>query len=171
MLVDDIAKATGYSSGTTFYLVKTLVDLRLACVLRLETEPVRVSKSRLLRRLKLRASGHSTNLAIHRYFWERSPVWQKIHFEELQANENIDTGAINTAGNNKEDDDFREEELIEDARAAVLEAKGLKFDTIDARFLSSASLVRARVNKLLQASPNHLHVYTNLLIAIVSVCC
>lgn len=44
----------------------------------------------------------------------------------------------------------------------------MHFDPIDSRHLSSLPLVRARITKLLKASPHHLHAYQNLLVKIVS---
>lgn len=170
--------------------------------------------------LKLRAPGQSINIAIHRYFWERSTLWQKIHEEERQAEEEDaqlaipvrtkDKGKgkakdIKGKGKGKEvaDDEpaspaFDKDATLDDAdpddpdaegsleidpdlenpnpdeeddpadnEEATKEAEVLHFSPIDARFLSSRPLVRARVRKLLRNSPNYLHAFVNLLVAIV----
>lgn len=60
-----------------------------------------------------------------------------------------------------------EEGSVLDAEDAKKEATKLQFDPIDARFLSSAPLVRARLVKLLKHSQNQMHAYKNIMIAIV----
>lgn len=55
--------------------------------------------------------------------------------------------------------------VVEEARA---ESGRLMFDPIDARYLSSATLVQSRLIKLLKHSKNHMHIFRNLLMAIVS---
>lgn len=99
------------------------------------------------------------NVAIHRYFWERSPVWQKIYAEEQEVQAAVD---VPPSSDVLQDDDVSDTPDDPD-----VERKQLHFDPIDARFLSSLALVRARIIKLLKNSTNHIHVYANILLAIV----
>lgn len=103
------------------------------------------------------------NIAIHRYFWERSPTWQRIYAEEqnlAQASANQQQEAEN--GGNESDHGDDEADGEDDDEETV------HFDPVDARFLSSAPLVRGRIIKLLKATKNNIHAYTNILLAIVS---
>lgn len=174
LAIDDITKETKYLSGTVFYLVKSLVELGLMYVLSLKCEaPILI---RLFHSLKLRTGGQSINIAIHRHFWERSPTWQRIQEEELALQErgSLDEGdgedgeqAPKRESEAALDDD--EDGSASDAEAAKFEASKLQFDVIDARFLSSAPLVRSRLIKLLKHSKNHMHAYKNIMVAIVGV--
>ncbi|KAF8306142.1 hypothetical protein DL93DRAFT_2172227 [Clavulina sp. PMI_390] len=163
--VDDITKLTGYSSGTVFYLLKSLVDLNLA--------------------LKIQTGGHSKNTAVLRHFWERSTSWQRIHAEELAVASEGQRGEPNTSQTLDLDDhdeeggeddmdapDVTESEPSQDESGelnkedAQREALQLDFEPVDGRFLSSAPLVRARVIKLLKHCENWTHRYSNIIIAI-----
>lgn len=125
---------------------------------------------RILCRLKLRTGGLSPNLALHRFFWDRSPTWRKIRAEEAATEEDAPEAndpSVEAELDQEHGDDDAEESDIEEAQQ---EAKKHHFDPIDARFLSSAPLVRSRVIKLLKHSQNQIHVYKNTLLAIVSEC-
>jgi hypothetical protein len=113
--------------------------------------------------LKVRAGGLSTNITIHRHFWERSPTWQRVYAEE-QASMEQATGEDNTRNVDQEEP----EDAEIDVKGAKREANKLQFDPIDARFLSSSQLVRSRMIKLLKNAQNQTHFYTNLIFAIVS---
>ena len=110
--------------------------------------------------LKLRAGGLTTNMTIHRHFWEHSPTWQRVYAEELEQAADEDNAP--NMGQEEQGD------AETDEKDAKLEASKLHLDPIDARFLSSTQLVRSRVIKLLKNSQNQTHFYPNLIFAIVS---
>ncbi|OBZ79914.1 hypothetical protein A0H81_00461 [Grifola frondosa] len=126
--VVDLGKKSGYDQKTCFYVIKQLVELDLV--------------------VKRRRPGISTNLCVHKYFFEHSPVWRQVVEEEARAQ-------AEDAGGADED---------EQGEAKALPHVG--FDPIDARHLSSMPLLRARVVKLLRNSPHHMHTSQNLLIKI-----
>lgn len=67
------------------------------------------------------------------------------------------------------DEDFEDQgDGGQDDAQATQTASTLQFTSLDARLLSSKSVVQARITKLLKASPNGLHALTNFLVAIVS---
>ncbi|KAA1468493.1 hypothetical protein DENSPDRAFT_833797 [Dentipellis sp. KUC8613] len=129
MSVVDLGKNTGYDQKTCFYLIKQLLELDLV--------------------VKLRRGGVGTNFCIHKYFFERSPMWKQIRDEE--AREQMKAEPVEEA--NEEGD----------ASAAP---SGLHFEPMDAKHLSSLPIIKARVVKLLKHSSNFIHPTQNLLIAI-----
>lgn len=55
------------------------------------------------------------NIAIHRYFWERSPTWQRIYAEEqnlAQASANQQQEAENGGNESDHGDDEAEEVIV-----------------------------------------------------------
>jgi oxalate---CoA ligase len=161
IVIDDIAKTTGYSSGTAFYVVKVLQELNSVFVsfhLAESKTIYSLASTFIIISLKLRTAGQSMNIAIHRHFWERSPTWQRIHAEELEAAEAPDTEK-KQSGSAENEMDLEE--------GAEEEPNKVKFDPIDSRYLSSAPLIRSRIIKLLKSTKNSIHAYPNLLLAIV----
>ncbi|OCH96710.1 hypothetical protein OBBRIDRAFT_787280 [Obba rivulosa] len=133
--VVDLGKKTGYDQKTCFYLIKQLLDLDLI--------------------VKRRQPGSSTNIAVHKYFFERSPVWKQVLEEEAEANRKDQR-------NVKAEPDDSDEEGGSDVGSPTT----IHFDPIDSRHLSSLPLIKARVVKLLKNSPNNLHASQNMLIKI-----
>ena len=105
-------------------------------------------------RVKRRRPGVSTNFCVHKYFFDHSAVWQRVLQEEAEAERK----------NNEIDVEQDEED--EDGQDGFSIAS-VHFDPIDSRHLSSLPLIRARITKLLKASPHHLHSYQNLIVKIV----
>jgi hypothetical protein len=105
--------------------------------------------------LKLRRGGVGTNFCIHKHFFERSPLWRQIQDEGVNSTKDIQAegGSINNEETSLTPDGFQ---------------APLRFDPIDARHLSSLSLVQSRIVKLLKHSEFHTHPSQNLLVAIVS---
>lgn len=131
----DLGKKTGYDQKTCFYLIKQLLELELV--------------------VKLRRGGVSTNFCIHKYFFERSPLWRQIQDEDGNSSKGpqAEGGGV----------DNEKTSLTQDGPQAPVQ-----FDPIDARHLSSLSLVQSRIVKLLKNSESHTHPSQNLLITIVS---
>lgn len=105
--------------------------------------------------IKARRGGVGNHTCIHRYFIERSPLWQQIQ-EEARGGESVITG------DRVKPCDTAEEVTDQDSSSQIL------FDPIDSRHLSSLPLVKNRIIKLLKASRNHIHQSNNLLMTIVS---
>jgi hypothetical protein len=126
----DLGKKTGYDQKTCFYLIKQLLELELV--------------------VKLRRGGVGTNFCIHKYFFERSPLWRQIQDE---GGKDPDEGGP----------DNGEIASTQDGSQAPVQ-----FDPIDARHLSSLSLIQSRIVKLLKHSESHTHPSQNLLVTIVS---
>ncbi|KZT06305.1 uncharacterized protein LAESUDRAFT_726133 [Laetiporus sulphureus 93-53] len=133
--VIDLGKKSGYDQKTCFYLIKQLVDLDLV--------------------VKRRKPGVSTNICVHKYFFDRSEVWKQVLKEEAQAAESQQRGGPDES---KQESD---EEDVQDTTPSTVQ-----FDPIDSRHLSSLPLVRARITKLLQSSPHGIHSSTNVLVRI-----
>ncbi|KAI0320447.1 hypothetical protein OF83DRAFT_1213502 [Amylostereum chailletii] len=127
--VIDLNKKTNYGSKACFYLVKQLLDLDLI--------------------VKLRQGGVGSNFCVHKYFFDRNPLWQQIRDEENHANEDDPVG--------RDGDEDDEDSTLE------MSATGVRFDPIDSRHLSSLSLIRTRVVKLLKHANGHLQPNQNLL--------
>lgn len=130
----DLGKKTSYDQKTCFYLIKQLLELELV--------------------VKLRRGGVGTNFCVHKYFFERSPLWRQIQDEGVNSSKDI-----------QEADGLDNEETasIQDGFQAPVQ-----FDPIDARHLSSLSLIQSRIVKLLKHSESHTHPSNNLLVTIVS---
>lgn len=105
--------------------------------------------------VKLRRGGVGSNFCIHKYFFEHSPLWRQIQDED--ANSSKDPQAEGG------DVDHEETSLTQDGPQAPVQ-----FDPIDARHLSSLSLIQSRIVKLLKNSESHTHPSQNLLVTIVS---
>ncbi|KAH8100488.1 hypothetical protein BXZ70DRAFT_937413 [Cristinia sonorae] len=114
----DLSKQTGYDAKTCFYLVGKLVELNLV--------------------EKRKKAGVGSHVLIHKYFFDRSPVWQTLLAEEAEL---ADIDLLKAEG---EPDDG-----VDDISPA-----DITFEPIDLRFLSSLPIVKSRVVKLLQASPH-----------------
>ena len=106
--------------------------------------------------VKRRSPGISTNICVHKYFFETSPIWRQVREEEEQAKKELQQEPPEEA------DDVDDEEL---------DPSAIQFDPIDSRHLSSLPLIQSRITRLLQNSPHGLHAATNLLIRIVSFMC
>ncbi len=133
----DLGKKTGYDQKTCFYLIKQLLELELV--------------------VKLRRGGVGTNFCIHKYFFERSPLWRQIQDEGVNSSK--DTQEADGGG-------LDNEETASTAQGGF--QVPVQFDPIDARHLSSLSLVQSRIVKLLKHSESHTHPSHNLLVTIVS---
>jgi hypothetical protein len=107
--------------------------------------------------LKVRRGGVGSHFCIHKYFYERSPLWQQIRAEEIKATEG-DTHSPSSPD-----------------MPTNTPMTSMKFDPMDARHLSSLPLVRARIIKLLKGSRNHMHPCNNILLTLVFdlpvICC
>lgn len=132
----DLGKKTGYDQKTCFYLIKQLLELELV--------------------VKLRRGGVGTNFCVHKYFFERSPLWRQIQDEGVNLSKDIqeaDVGGLDNEETASTQDGFQ---------------APVQFDPIDARHLSSLSLIQSRIVKLLKYSESHTHPSNNLLVTIVS---
>ena len=116
----------------------------------------RFSDTRIFIRVKLRQPGISTNIAVHKYFYERSPIWQQVVAEEKKA--------VSEAQAKDEDGDSEEEDDEEETKPFT----PVHFDPIDSRYLSSMPVLKARLTKLLKACPHNMHTSNNLMLKIVS---
>lgn len=149
----ELGRKTNYDQKTCFYLIKQLVELGLmyASFLRLIVALITFYS------IKARRGGVGNHTCIHKYFVERSPLWQQIQEEEARNGESIATGKhVNSC-------DAADQVTDQDDSSQIL------FDPIDSRHLSSLPLVKNRIIKLLKASRNHVHQSNNLLMTIVSV--
>ncbi|KAL5535246.1 hypothetical protein ACEPAF_3340 [Sanghuangporus sanghuang] len=126
----DIGKTTGYDQKTCFYVVKQLLDLDLI--------------------VKLRRGGNSQNFCVHKYFFDRSPVWRHVREEENRASGEAIENARDGGENGFESESF---ELPQ-------------FDPIDTRHLTSLTILRQRLIKLLKHSPEGIQPYTNISVKI-----
>jgi hypothetical protein len=131
----DLGKKTGYDQKTCFYLIKQLLELELV--------------------VKLRRGGVSSNFCVHKYFFERSPLWRQIQGEGASLSKDIraDEGGLDNEETNISPDGFQ---------------NPVQFDPIDARHLSSLSLIQSRVVRLLKSCKDHTHHSQNLLVTLVS---
>ncbi|KAF8446218.1 hypothetical protein L210DRAFT_3529314 [Boletus edulis BED1] len=129
----ELGRKTKYDQKTCFYLIKQLVELGLI--------------------IKARRGGVGNHTCIHKYFVERSPLWQQIQEEEARDDEPITDERVKLSDTTDEVTDL-------DGPLHVL------FDPIDSRHLSSLPLVKNRIIKLLKASRNHIHQSNNLLMTI-----
>ncbi|KAG8220242.1 hypothetical protein J3R82DRAFT_1283 [Butyriboletus roseoflavus] len=127
----ELGRKTNYDQKTCFYLIKQLVELSLI--------------------IKARRGGVGNHICIHKYFVQRSPLWQQIQDEEARNGEAMVTG---------ERADTDEEVTGQDRSSQIL------FDPIDSRHLSSLPLVKNRIIKLLKGSRTHIHQSNNLLMTI-----
>ncbi|KAI0786110.1 hypothetical protein C8Q75DRAFT_304194 [Abortiporus biennis] len=100
---------------------------------------------------KRKKSGVGSNFCIHKYFFDRSPTWKTVLAEEAEAN------AIDQLKTELDDDGEGNQEPS---------SSNITFEPIDLRHLSSLPLVRARVVKLLKASPHQMHTTHNLLVTV-----
>ena len=106
--------------------------------------------------VKVRRGGVGSHLCIHKYFYERSPMWQQVRDEESKASENPK--------------ELLQEEAKHPADADHSESiisSSLKFEPMDARHLSSLPLLRARVERLLKACKNEMHESNNIMLKLV----
>ncbi|KAL5534526.1 hypothetical protein ACEPAG_989 [Sanghuangporus baumii] len=126
----DIGKTTGYDQKTCFYVVKQLLDLDLI--------------------VKLRRGGNSQNFCVHKYFFDRSPVWRHVREEENRASGEAIENARHRGENDFESESF---ELPQ-------------FDPIDTHHLTSLTILRQRLIKLLKHSPEGIQPYTNISVKI-----
>ncbi|KAH8835939.1 hypothetical protein DL96DRAFT_1576137 [Flagelloscypha sp. PMI_526] len=124
---------SGYDQKTCFYLVKQLIDLNII--------------------VKVRRGGVGSHFCIHKYFFERSPVWSAIRTEENEA----ETRDIDAEQPEADIPDEDENQPVPES------LDQLQFSPIDARHLSSLPLVRTRVLRLLKASKNYTHASNNLI--------
>lgn len=114
-----------------------------------------LSSQELFDSVKRRAPGLSTNICVHKYFFETSPVWSQVREEEEQAKKELQQDPFGDGADDLDDDE-------------QVDPSAVEFEPIDSRHLSSLPLIQSRVTKLLQNSPHGLHAATNLLISIVS---
>jgi oxalate---CoA ligase len=105
--------------------------------------------------VKLRRGGVGTNFCIHKYFFEHSPLWRQIQGEGENSSKEVqaDEGGLDNEETVSTQDDFQ---------------APIQFDPIDARHLSSLSLIQSRIVKLLKHSKSYTHPSQNLLVTIVS---
>lgn len=129
----ELGRKTRYDQKTCFYVVKQLLELDLV--------------------VKVRRGGVGNYTCIHKYFVERSPLWQQIQREEGEDE-------VVVTGTNVQPPDTI------DGVGRATESPQIMFDSIDGRHLSSLHLVKNRVVRLLKASTNQIHASNNLLVAI-----
>ncbi|EIW64510.1 uncharacterized protein TRAVEDRAFT_139409 [Trametes versicolor FP-101664 SS1] len=130
----DLGKKSGYDQKTCFYVIKQLVELDLV--------------------VKLRRPGISTNLCVHKYFYERSPIWQQVAQEEKKA----------VSAEQAQDEDAVSEE--DDDQDETKPLAPVHFDPIDSRHLSSMPLLKSRLTKLLKNCPHYMHTSSNIMLKI-----
>ncbi|KAF8845363.1 hypothetical protein BDN67DRAFT_941224 [Paxillus ammoniavirescens] len=130
----ELGRSTKYDQKTCFYLIKQLIELGFI--------------------IKARRGGVGNHTCIHKYFVERSQLWQQIQEEVAQDGEVVITGE------NIQPRDMRDETVDQGGPSQIL------FDPIDSRHLSSLPLVKNRIVKLLKASRNYMHASNNLLMTI-----
>ncbi|KAH7927378.1 hypothetical protein BV22DRAFT_1127415 [Leucogyrophana mollusca] len=130
-----LGRTTKYDQKTCFYVIKQLLELGLV--------------------IKARRGGVGNHSCIHKYFVERSALWQQIHEEEAREDDPVIVGEVHAQTPDDADD-----------TAATRQSSFAGFDPIDSRHLSSLPLVRNRVVKLLKASKNYIHASNNLLMTI-----
>ncbi|KAH9912240.1 uncharacterized protein BXZ73DRAFT_107525 [Epithele typhae] len=130
--VVELGRKSGYDQKTCFYIIKQLVELDLV--------------------VKLRQPGVSGNICVHKYFYERSPVWQQVVAEEKEA---VSKAQVD-GGDSEEEDEADETKPL----------TNVHFDPIDSRHLSSLPVLKARLMKLLKNCPHQMHTSTNLMIKI-----
>lgn len=127
-------------------------------------------------RVKLRKGGISTNFCIHKYFFERSPLWSQIKEEEARSKVSsihqreapftiIQPPA--TEAEATELDGILVPSSMTDGSGSTQVNDLVRFDPIDSRHMASLELVRGRLVQLLLHSNNHLHVAQNLITALV----
>ncbi|KAI8995421.1 hypothetical protein BD414DRAFT_410090 [Trametes punicea] len=135
----DLGKKSGYDQKTCFYIIKQLVELGLV--------------------VKLRRPGISTNLCVHRYFYERSPIWQQVAEEEKKAvSEEQAQDQDGGAGASDDEIDHDQDE--------TKPFEPVHFDPIDSRHLSSMPLLKSRLTKLLKHCPHYMHTSSNIMLKI-----
>ncbi|KAI0374486.1 hypothetical protein BV20DRAFT_961659 [Pilatotrama ljubarskyi] len=130
----DLGKKSGYDQKTCFYIIKQLVELGLV--------------------VKLRRPGISTNLCVHKYFYERSPIWQQVAEEEKKAVSEEKDG----------DKEAPSDDEIDQDETKPFEP--VHFDPIDSRHLSSMPLLKSRLTKLLKNCPHYMHTSSNIMVKI-----
>lgn len=108
--------------------------------------------------MKIKRGGSSSNICIHKYFYQAHEVWKQTREEESR----IQSGPIAAEANKTQQDDD------ETAPQQSTHSGHLQFDPIDSRHLTSMKIVRHRVIKLLEGSKNNMHAMLNMLITIVS---
>ncbi|RPD63262.1 hypothetical protein L227DRAFT_544094 [Lentinus tigrinus ALCF2SS1-6] len=130
----DLGKKSGYDQKTCFYIIKQLSELDLV--------------------VKLRQPGVSTNLCVHKYIYDHSPIWQQVEAEKKKVA--MEEQAKD--GEGESDEDMDQEEMKPLAP--------VHFDPIDARHLSSLPVLRSRLTKLLKNCPHYMHTSNNLMLRI-----
>lgn len=105
-------------------------------------------------REKRKKSGIGAHVVIHKYFFDRSPIWQTVVAEEAEAAE-VDLL--------KAELDAEDDVGLDTSKADVT------FEPLDLHHLSSLPILRARVVKLLLASPHQMHALNNLMARVVSI--
>ena len=81
------------------------------------------------------------NFCIHKYFFDRSPIWKAIRDEEQKG-----------------------QELLNEPQEAD---NGLTFDPIDVRHLTTLNILRQRLTVLLKNSEDECQTYQNICLKIV----
>ena len=113
----------------------------------------------MLRRVKLRQGGTSQNFCVHKYFFDRNPLWTQIRAlesrdeEEAMAIPDAEHPAIEMDDGEEAKDESRQE---------------LQFDPIETHHLTSLNILRTRIVKLLRHSDQQTHICMNLAVKIVS---
>ncbi|KAI0768599.1 hypothetical protein BD413DRAFT_563329 [Trametes elegans] len=130
----DLGRKSGYDQKTCFYIIKQLVELDYI--------------------VKLRRPGISTNLCVHKYFYERSPIWKQVVDEEKKA----------VSEEQAEDNEVDSDDAIDEDETKPLEP--VHFDPIDSRHLSSMPLLKSRLTKLLKSCPHNMHTSSNIMVKI-----
>ncbi|KAG6333065.1 hypothetical protein ID866_6027 [Astraeus odoratus] len=130
----ELGRKTKYDQKTCFYVIKQLIELGLV--------------------IKVRRAGVANYTCIHKYFVERSPLWQQIQQEEANDSDIAVTGPH-----------VQMSDPVDKATVPN-ETPEITFDPIDGKHLSSLQLVKNRIVRLLKASINHMHALNNLLVAI-----
>ncbi|KAG0697275.1 hypothetical protein DFH29DRAFT_947152 [Suillus ampliporus] len=105
--------------------------------------------------IKARRGGVGNHSCIHKYFVERSAFWQQIQQEEAKDDEPIVIGESHLQDGTPVEDGTPAGEHLE-----------LDFEPVDSRHLSSLSLIKNRIVKLLKTSQNNIHASNNLMITI-----
>lgn len=159
--VVDLSKKTGYDPKTCHYVVDKLVELNLMYALNsCSLHFLLLSSYCLSLSEKRKKSGVGANFCIHRYFFERSEIWQDVLAEEGKANQTL-------VQKTEEPEDDMDMDMEGSTPAHSL--GHIHFDPIDSRHLSSLAIIRNRLEMLLRNSPHHMHAAQNLLVTIVCI--
>lgn len=98
--------------------------------------------------------GAAVNMCIYKAFYDDQCIWKQAAKETTEVDADGDSPVATTAKS--------------DAECGGEFSGGLQFEPIDNRHMSNVSVIKARLERLLQQMPNGLHIYRNIVFALVS---